>query len=75
MIRSFSSTLPIFFVHMPSSEETSGMTEVDRNEFMNHGGLKFTSENELVSKRKEEIQPSDKVKCEMMNQLESLGMF
>lgn len=44
LLRSLLPTLPIFFVHIPSPDELSGLTEVDRNELMNHGGLNFTSE-------------------------------
>jgi len=46
-IRSILPTLPIFFVNMPSCEDSSGLTEVDRNEIMNHGVLNFTAEHAL----------------------------
>jgi hypothetical protein len=34
---------------MPSCEDSSGLTEVDRNEIMNHGTLNFTGECENLS--------------------------
>ena len=74
MLRSLSPTLPIFFVHMPSSEETSGLTEVDRNEYMNHGALSFTTEQEERGKKtnvqqKQEHQPNSAI----ISQLITLG--
>lgn len=62
-------TLPIFFVQIPSTAETSGLTEADRNEMMKHGQLNFTTENgasvtNLNLKKSESI----------VDQLNSLGM-
>ncbi|CAG7730603.1 unnamed protein product [Allacma fusca] len=76
MIRSLLPTLPIFFVHMPSSEETSGLTEVDRNEYMNHGTLSFTTEHEERGKKtnalqRQESQPNSAI----ISQLTTLGLL
>jgi len=77
LVRSLSTNLPIFFVHMPSSEETSGMTEVDRNEFINHGGLNFTAESDGAAS-KPEVHSAGQTnlitKPLFLDQIEFLGM-
>ena len=62
---------------MPSNEETSGLTEVDRNEYMNHGSLSFTTEQaeergkktNLLARQDSSKQPNTAI----ISQLTSLG--
>ncbi len=73
MIKSLSDKLPIFFIRMPTQEETSGLTEVDRNEVLNHGGFHFTPEGSSCSHVKMDSSCTSKSGSNIPDQLEVLG--
>lgn len=70
LIKSLSDKLPLFFIRMPTSEETSGLTEVDRNEVLNHGGFHFTPEGSSCSKMESSCSSKSGT---IQEQLESIG--
>lgn len=70
LIRSLSEKLPVFFIRMPTTEETSGLTEVDRNEILNHGGFHFTPEGSNIVKMDSSCSSKS---GNILDQLESLG--
>ncbi|CAL8115150.1 unnamed protein product [Orchesella dallaii] len=73
MIKGLSQKLPIFFIRMPTSEEISGLTEVDRNEVLNHGGFLFTPEGGTCGHVS--VDPSGGTSDNIPSQLESLGFL
>lgn len=73
MIKKLSDKLPVFFIRMPTTEETSGLTEVDRNEVLNHGGFHFTPEGSSSSQFKMESSVTSKSGNNIVDQLEALG--
>lgn len=75
MIKTLSDKLPVFFIRMPTTEETSNLTEVDRNEVLNHGGFHFTPEGSSCSHVKMDASCTSKSGNCIPDQLEALGKF
>lgn len=60
---------------MPSCEDSSGLTEVDRNEIMNHGVLNFTAEHDHSNNFRRSGTPPDSFETGAEHRSRSSAIF